>query len=218
MLEHCCGDLLSIQPRALVRLGTNVRPRSQSAFQFLPKVFDIVEVRALCRPLKFFHTDLNKTFLCGTRFVHGACWNRKRLSPTCCHKVGSTESSWMSLYAVALRFPFTGTKGPKPWQTAPDHLFLLHHTWQFALCIRAGSVGIAHDGLRLVCGCLSMETHFHEVPGEQLLCWRCFQRQYGTREGVLQPRTADFYALQHSAVVFCELVWHTTSRLISCCC
>ena len=26
--------------------------------------------------------------------------------------VGSTESSRMSLYAVALTFPFTGTKGP----------------------------------------------------------------------------------------------------------
>jgi hypothetical protein len=38
--------------------------------------------------------------------------NRKGPSSNCCHKVGSTESSRMSLYAVALRFPFTGTKGP----------------------------------------------------------------------------------------------------------
>ena len=29
-----------------------------------------------------------------------------------CHKVGSTESSRISLYTVALRFPFTATKGP----------------------------------------------------------------------------------------------------------
>uniref|UniRef100_A0AAZ3SIX4 Myosin IXb n=1 Tax=Oncorhynchus tshawytscha TaxID=74940 RepID=A0AAZ3SIX4_ONCTS len=34
-------------------------------------------------------------------------------TPYCCHEVGSTESSIMSLYAVALRFPFTGTKGPR---------------------------------------------------------------------------------------------------------
>ena len=39
---------------------------------------------------------------------------QERPSPNCCHKVGSTESSRMSLYAVALRFLFTGTKGPRP--------------------------------------------------------------------------------------------------------
>ena len=60
--------LASIQPWALVRSGTDVG--SQSAFQFIPKVFDGVEVRALCRPVKFFHTDLNKPFLYGPRFVH----------------------------------------------------------------------------------------------------------------------------------------------------
>ena len=42
-----------------------------SAFKFIPKVFDWVEVRALCRPVKFFHTDLDKPFLYGLRFVHG---------------------------------------------------------------------------------------------------------------------------------------------------
>ena len=46
-----------------------VRPGSQSAFQFIQKVFDGVEVRALCRPVKFFHTDLNKPFLYGPRIV-----------------------------------------------------------------------------------------------------------------------------------------------------
>ena len=35
-----------------------------------------------------------------------SCWNRKGPSTNSCHKVGSTESSRMSLYAVALRFPF----------------------------------------------------------------------------------------------------------------
>jgi hypothetical protein len=49
-----------------MRSGTDVwtiRPGSQSGFQFIPKVFDGVEVRALCRPVKFFHTDLDKPFL-----------------------------------------------------------------------------------------------------------------------------------------------------------
>ena len=40
-------------------------------FQFIPKVFDGVEVRVLCRPVKFFHTDLDKPFLHVPRFVHG---------------------------------------------------------------------------------------------------------------------------------------------------
>jgi hypothetical protein len=35
-------------------------------------------------------------------------------SPNCCYKVGSTESSRMSVYAVELKCPFTETKGPSP--------------------------------------------------------------------------------------------------------
>uniref|UniRef100_A0AAZ3SHU1 Myosin IXb n=1 Tax=Oncorhynchus tshawytscha TaxID=74940 RepID=A0AAZ3SHU1_ONCTS len=41
-------------------------------------------------------------------------------TPYCCHEVGSTESSIMSLYAVALRFPFTGTKGPTSFWHPPN--------------------------------------------------------------------------------------------------
>ena len=93
-----------------------IRPGSQLVFQFIPKVFDGVEVRALCRPVEFFHTELNKPFLYGPRFGHGAlsCWNRKGPSPNCCHKIGSTESYIYLLYAIALRFPFSGTKGLSP--------------------------------------------------------------------------------------------------------
>ena len=39
-------------------------------FQFIPKVFDGVEVRALCMPGKFLHTDLDKMFLYGPHLVH----------------------------------------------------------------------------------------------------------------------------------------------------
>jgi hypothetical protein len=34
-------------------------------------VFDGIEVRALCRPVKFFHTDLDTPLLYGPHFVHG---------------------------------------------------------------------------------------------------------------------------------------------------
>jgi hypothetical protein len=46
--------------RALVRLGTD---GLQSAFQFIPKVFNGVEVRALFKPVKLFNKNLDKPFL-----------------------------------------------------------------------------------------------------------------------------------------------------------
>lgn len=39
-------------------------------FHFIPKVFTRVEVRALSRPLKFFHITLGKPFHPGAHFVH----------------------------------------------------------------------------------------------------------------------------------------------------
>ena len=48
-----------------------IRPGSQSAFQFIPKVFNKVKVRVMCRRVKFFHTDLHKPFPYGPRIVHG---------------------------------------------------------------------------------------------------------------------------------------------------
>jgi hypothetical protein len=58
-----------------------IRSGSQSEFKFIPKVFDGVEVRALCRPVKFFHTDLDKSFLYGPRFVHGGIVMLKQERP-----------------------------------------------------------------------------------------------------------------------------------------
>lgn len=40
-------------------------------FQCIPNVLDGVEVRALCRPGKFFHTKLEKRFLYGAGFEQG---------------------------------------------------------------------------------------------------------------------------------------------------
>ena len=41
-----------------------------------------------------------------------SCWNRKRPSLNCSHKVGSVELSNISWYAEVFRVPFTGTNGP----------------------------------------------------------------------------------------------------------
>lgn len=50
--------------RAFLRSDTNVG-HSQSLFQFIPTVSDGVEIRALCRSIKFFHTKLIQHFLFG---------------------------------------------------------------------------------------------------------------------------------------------------------
>ena len=75
-------------------------------------------------------------------------WNRKEPSPNCCHKVWSIESSRMSLYAVALRFPFTGTRGPSPnhEKTAPDHYSSSTklYSWHYAF----GQVAFVHQTAR----------------------------------------------------------------------
>lgn len=41
-----------------------------SAFQFILKLFSVVEVRALRRPHKFFQSDIGKLCLQGPHFVH----------------------------------------------------------------------------------------------------------------------------------------------------
>ena len=68
------------------------------------------------------------TLLCAQGHFHVE--TGKGSSPNCCHKVGSTESSRMSLYAVALRFPFTGTKGLTPGYYSS---FTKLYNWHYAL-------------------------------------------------------------------------------------
>ena len=48
-----------------------------------------------------------------------SCWNRKKPSPKCSHKVGS-----MSWYAETFRVPFTGTKGPSPAPEKQPHTII----------------------------------------------------------------------------------------------
>ena len=125
-------------------------------FQFITKVFDGVKVRALCRPVKFFHTDLDKPFLYGPCFAHMGIvmLKQERAFPNCCHKVGSIESSRMSLYAVAFKFAFTGTKGPSlNHDNRPRPLFFLHQTL----------VGTMHWGrYRAPCICQTVIHHSRE--------------------------------------------------------
>ena len=40
-------------------------------FKFISKIFYGVEFRALCRPVKFFHTNLDNPLMYDPRVVHG---------------------------------------------------------------------------------------------------------------------------------------------------
>ena len=75
-------------------------------------MFDVVEVRALCRPVKFFHTDL----ALGTGCCHAE--TGKGLPQTVATELEALSRMYV-LYA--LRFPFTGTKGPSPSHEKHTH-------------------------------------------------------------------------------------------------
>ena len=65
------GTYFHLARKALEKSGTDwvIRPGLHSVFQVIPKMFDGVEVRALCRPVKLFHIDLNEPLLYGPCFV-----------------------------------------------------------------------------------------------------------------------------------------------------
>ena len=140
MLEHCCWDLLPFSHKSISdvgRLGLARSLRSNSSQRC-----SMVLRSGLCAGPSSSSTPTSTNHSCmDLALCTGAlsCWNRKGPSPNCYHRVGNTESSRMSLCAVALRLPFTGTKGPTPWKNIPRPLFL-HQTLQLTLCIVAGSV------------------------------------------------------------------------------
>ena len=156
MLKHCCRDLLPFSHKSISEVGHwcwVIRPDSHSAFQFIPRVFDRVHwghgsVQA-SQVLQHQSQQNISVFTCTGALW---CWNGKGPSPNCCHKVGSTESFTMSLNAVALRFPITGTTGPSlnDEKNNPRPLFLSHQILQLALWIRTGSIILASAKSRLV--------------------------------------------------------------------
>jgi hypothetical protein len=142
MLEHCWGDLFPFSHRALMRSGTDVgqlglaRIRCCNSSQRCS-----MGLRSwLCADQSSSSTPiLTNDFCMDLALCTGAlsCWNRKRPSQNCCHNVGSTESSRMSLYAVVLIFPYTVNKGPSPNHEKQPHKKqpqFLHQTysWHYA--------------------------------------------------------------------------------------
>ena len=136
--NNAAGICFHSATTALVRLDTDVGPDlglARSRCSNSSQRCSMGLRSGLCRPFKYFHTDLKKKhYWMDPALYMGAlsCWNRKGTSPNCCHKVGSTESFRMSLYAVALRFPFTGIKGPSPNHEKQPQT-IIHHPPNFTV-------------------------------------------------------------------------------------
>ncbi len=83
-----------------------------SSFWFIPKVLDHADVRALCRPVKFFHTKhLGDLFLTDLVLLHDGTVMSKQersFSPNCCRR--SWKHSIKTLYAAASRFSWVWTE------------------------------------------------------------------------------------------------------------
>jgi hypothetical protein len=71
------------------------------------------------------------------------------------------------------------------------------------------TLGIVHGDLRLVCGCSAMETHLMKLPMNSSCVDVASRGSLELGSECCNFRTDKFYALQHSAVLFCELVWPT---------
>ena len=108
-------------------------------------------------------------------------------SPNFCHNVGSTESSRISLYAVKLRFPFIGTKGPSPNHEKQSQT-IIPHPPNFTVSTmhwgRQRSPGIRQTQIRpLDCQMVKLDSspqrmHFIESNGGELYItptnnWHC---------------------------------------------
>ena len=89
--------------------GLALSPCSNSS----QRCFHRVEVRTLCRPVKFIHTKLSQPCLYRSCCVQSHVG--KGPSPNCSH---------ISWYAEAFRVPFTGTKGPSPAPEKQPHTII----------------------------------------------------------------------------------------------
>ena len=71
--------------------GISIRPGSQSAFQFIPKLFYGLEVGSVQAIQVLPHQSRPAISLWTSLCARGAlsCWNRKASSANCCHEVGA---------------------------------------------------------------------------------------------------------------------------------
>ena len=94
----------------------------------------------------------------------------------CCHEVGSTESSTMSLYTVVLRFPFTGTKRPSPNHEKQPQIIIPHPPNFTVGTMHSGR--LRSPGIRLTQICPLDCQILKRDSSLQRTCFHCYRVQW----------------------------------------
>ena len=133
-----------------------------------------IQVKATCRPVTFFHTDLGKPFLYGPRFVQGGIVMLK-----------FEAQNHLESYCIVLRFSFTETKWPNPnYEKQPHNHYSSStklYSWHDAFGHLAFSLQLPNpdSSCQMVKrDSLLQKTHFHCSNGGKLYttpatAWHC---------------------------------------------
>jgi hypothetical protein len=146
--------------------------------------------------------------------------------------------SRLSLYAVALRFPFTGTEGPSPnHEKQPQTIIPPSPNFTIGIrqtllqrrrfhCSRVQWRQALHHSSRhlalhtVILGYSAMETHFMKLQTNSYcpdIASRVSLELCSSECCNWEQMIYMHYVCQHSPVPFCALVWPTTLRLSRCC-
>jgi hypothetical protein len=105
--------------------------------------------------------------------------------------------------------------GGEAWFITPENTFpLLQSPMAARFTLLQPTLGIAHGDLRFVCWCSAVGNHSMKLPTNS------YCADVASRGSlVVSAATEDrlFLRASHSVVLFCELVWPTTSLLSRCC-
>ena len=178
---------------------------------------------------------LTNHFFMDLALCMGYCHDETRKDlPQIVTKVVSTVLSRMSSYAVALRFPFTGSKGPSPNHGKQPQTIFPPLNFKIGTMHLAGSVHPASAKPRFICRTATLRNAFPLLQSPmassftplqltlgfahidlRLVCSSTISGSSGWTVLVLTllPETVwnivkvatDLYALQHSVVPFCDL-------------
>lgn len=199
--------------RAFVRSHLDVG-QPGSAFQFIPKVFCQVEVRTLCRSVKFFLTRLAHPCLSGSCFVHFVPFtapNGPSPTPEKHHKSLLHQTLHLAAQPGKYRCP-----GIHQSQTRPSDCQREKRDWSLQrtrlYCSRIQWLRLytaVYDTLHCARWCkacvqlVAMETHSTNTSMHALF--------------MTLQKAGNLCAAQHPLTPVWDFMWPTTSRL-SCCC
>jgi hypothetical protein len=160
----------------------------------------------LCAGQSSYSTPISTNHFCmDLALCKGAlsCWNRKGPYSNCCRKFGITELSGRSFYALVLRCPFSGTKGPSTnHEKQPHAIFPPPPNFR---------VGTMHSGWLRSPGIFQTQINLSDC---QMVCvWLSSCADVASRDSLEFSSECcnsgqmifTQYTLQHLVVLFCCL-------------